>query len=167
MSPETIARLQVAMQRYREAFDQTQVHLRAAGGPQTPQWVFALDKLTLGEVREYGILLAEAEEKRRTARTALHAIVELLALHGDGISGQDPTTWIATESAGTSDEHAWHDALDRFISVVNYAREAGVIYVNGDFRPSDDAGSDSTDEWSVPDFAAMGMANAAQERIEE
>lgn len=163
MTPDTLARLQRAMERYRETFDETQTHLRAAAAPGTPQWVFALDKLTLGEVKEYGILLAEAEKKRRSARTALHAVIELMALHGDGLRGDDPSAWIAGESADGVDERAWHDRLDRFISVVNYARDAGVIYINGDFRPSTETGSDSTDEFSVPDFASLGQPNAIQE----
>lgn len=162
MNPDTLQRLERAMARYREAFDETQTHLRAAAGPQVPQWVFQLDQLTLGEVRELGLLLSEAEGRRRTARTALHAVVELLALHGEGLRGHDPAAWIATESADSTDESAWHDGLDRFISVVNYARDAGVIYVNGDFRPSTEPGSDSTDEYAVPDFAALGAPNALQ-----
>lgn len=167
MSPATIERLHAAMARYREAFENTQAHLRATSVQGAPQWVFALDGLPLNEVREYGIRLAEAEEKRRTARAALHALVELLALHGETLPGDDPTSWIAAGAAEAVDNHAWHDSLDRFISVMNHARDAGVMYVNGDFRPSDDPGSDTTDDWPIPDFASLGLPNANQSRAEE
>ena len=93
--------------------------------------------------------------------------VELLALHGETLPGDDPTSWIAAGAAEAVDNHAWHDSLDRFISVMNHARDAGVMYVNGDFRPSDDPGSDTTDDWPVPDFASLGLPNANQSRAEE
>lgn len=153
-NPDVLERIHQAMTRYRETFEETQEHLRAAAGPQTPQWVFALDELTLGEVKEISLLLAGAEKRRRTARTALHAQLELLALRGGTRAGDDTASWIAGDSAGTPDDNTWQDGLDRFISVVNYARKAGVIYINGDFRPSDSPGSDTTDEWAVPDFGA-------------
>ncbi|MCO4747686.1 MAG: hypothetical protein KC912_23015 [Proteobacteria bacterium] len=140
------------MARYREAYEESQSHLRAVAGQGVPQWVFALDEMTLGEVRDIGLLLAGAEERRRAARTALHAVLELAALGGDTASGHSTADWIAGESARTDNDHAWQDGLDRFISVVNYARKAGVIYINGDFRPSDSPGSDTTDGWIVPDF---------------
>ena len=152
------ARLQRAMDRYREAVADVQARLKVAETGNIPRWVFALDQLTLGEVKEMSVLLGQAEERRRAARAALHATIELMALQGSTTpSSPDMGAWIASTSAETTDDDAWLRSLDRFIGVMQYAKSNRVMFVNGDFRPVDHDDVDTTDEWDPPNLERLLM----------
>ena len=118
---------------YREAFREVQNHLRDADMGRIPAWCFAIDRMDLDDVEKLSTELAVAEQNRRRRRVALHALAELIALTGDtntrpGLSA-DPEALVSSLEGDADAE------LDRFITVINYAKSGGVIYVNGTFEP--------------------------------
>ena len=122
-SREALARLSEAMRSYREAFAQVQHILQTSDLGQIPSWVFAIDRLELDQVQGLSSELLVAETRRRSARTALRSLAELMALEGDPTARPD-----------TGDQSDL-PKLDRFITVINAARSGGCIYVNGTFEP--------------------------------
>lgn len=139
-SREAMARFTEAMRTYREAFAHVQQILSTSDLGPVPSWVFAIDRLPLDQVQAMSEELLVAESRRRRARTALHGLVELMALEdGDVPSKPD-----------TGDE-ANLPKLDRFITVINSARGGGCIYVNGQFEPiGRDPLPDPNDTFDVP-----------------
>jgi hypothetical protein len=126
-SKESIDRLSVAAESYRSAFQEVQRALAGAPPGSVPSWVFAVDRLVGDELRTLPENIRRTELKRRQARAALCALIELVALEDDGTHGP----------AGSPDgaEQADLAKLDRFITVTNGAREQGCFYVNGMFEP--------------------------------
>ncbi len=120
-----------AAEAYRRAFREVQDQLRAADMGRIPSWCFAVDRMDIEEVRKLSEDLGTAEEERRRRRVALHAIAELMALTGD----QEPSLGAAAEAIVSSLDGDPDAELDRFITVVNYAKAGGVIYLNGTFEP--------------------------------
>lgn len=126
-SRESIERFALAAEAYRTAFQEAQRALAEADPGTVPSWVFAVDRLPVEDLRTLAEPVRRAELKRRQARAALHALVELVALEDDGTHGP----------AGPPDgaDQADLSKLDRFITVANGARKHGCAYVNGMFEP--------------------------------
>lgn len=124
-------RLAEASKAYRRAFREVQDQLRATELGRIPAWCFAVDRMEIEELEKLSPELAAAEQDRRRRRVALHALTELIALTGD----HEPTLGSAAEAMMSSLEGDPDAELDRFITVVNYAKNGGVIYVNGTFEP--------------------------------
>jgi hypothetical protein len=136
---ESLARFGEAMSAYREAFSQVQRILQTTDLGQIPNWVFAIDRLPLDEIQGMSEELLVAESRRRRARTALHGLVELMALENEADAKPD-----------TGDQ-ADLPKLDRFITVINAARGGGCIYVNGTFEPiGRDPLPDPNDTFDLP-----------------
>lgn len=141
---EAVQRLAETAERYRQAFARVQDLLATLDLGRVPSWVFAIDRLNLDELRASHPELAEAEELRRAWRTALHALVEHIALDDEGEDVSDdyedeaPSTeevdrLVSGLDGGVDADH--QRKLDRFISVVNFAKAGGCIYVDGGFQP--------------------------------
>ena len=134
-SREWLRRFAEAAEAYRKAFREVQKQLRDTDMGRIPAWCFAVDRMELAELERLAPALATAERERRQWRVALHALSEYIALHGDA----DPA--LPSIDGGNEEElieslRGDGDAeLDRFITVINYARSGGVIYVNGTFEP--------------------------------
>jgi hypothetical protein len=126
LSKESVARMSQAAEHYRTAFDAVQALLR--GQESGPRFVFAVDQLGAAEVDTLPDGLREAERHRRRTRAALHALVELVSLEDDGLTGPS--------GAPDPADHADLSKLDRFITVTNGARLHGCSYVNGTFEPT-------------------------------
>lgn len=121
-------------ERYRVAFVRVQHRLSHTKELPVDPWVFNLDRLVLEDIHAVDAELALLEEHRRQVRAALHALVELLALDGDGTGLDDEdarSTFERLDGAGEDRRQ-----LDRFMTVVNAARDAGCIYVNHTFQPA-------------------------------
>ncbi len=134
---DAIRRLSDLTARYREAFEDVQACLARAKMGRIPAWVFAVEKLTIEDVASLSEELAAAESKRRSLRIALHALVELIALEDlDMNATSDPNAEVdelITSMSGQENDSARQ--LDRFISVINYAKNGGCIYLDGTFEP--------------------------------
>jgi hypothetical protein len=134
---DAIRRLSDLTSRYREAFEQVQDCLANAEMGRIPAWVFAVERLKIEDVAELSEDLAAAESKRRSLRVALHALVEFIALEDldmEAPRGRDSEVdELITAMDDQEDESA--RKLDRFISVINYAKNGGCIYLNGTFEP--------------------------------
>ncbi len=126
-SRESVERFALAAEVYRVAFAEAQRALAEADPGTVPSWVFSVDRLTVEDLRTLPEPIRKAELRRRQARAALHALVELVALEDDGTHGP----------AGPPDgaDQADLSKLDRFITVANGARKHGCAYVNGMFEP--------------------------------
>lgn len=138
MSTEWTRRFTEAADAYREAFAAVQEHLRSADMGRIPAWCFAVDRMAIEEVEQLSPELGAAELERRRRRVALHALAELIALtesSDHAVPSPDPPP-----SMPPGDIEADAD-LDRFITVVNYAKAGGVIYLNGTFEPVRSRGS--------------------------
>jgi hypothetical protein len=135
---------------YRAAFEEVQALLERADLGPIPGWVFALDRLAIDELSGMGEALHEAELRRRQWKVALHAMAELVALEG----GEAPEV----PRAGAPADDANLPRLDRFISVVNYARAGGCMYVNGRFQPVGRRAPepDDKDTFDFPDRKTTG-----------
>lgn len=125
---DALARFAEVAERYERAFAEVQELLRRADHGQLPSWVFAIDGVRLEALAAVSPELAEAERDRRAWRTALHALAEHIALGGDA-------TGVSEDGAPDARDDAHLQKLDRFISVVNAAKEGGCIYVDGRFQP--------------------------------
>lgn len=132
-SKEWVARLAEAAEAYRTSFHAVQQHLRQADMGRIPAWCFAVDRMELEELDKLSPALARAELERRRRRTALHALAELIALSGDEPSA--PPEPVVAEPVTRPSEGAADAELDRFITVVNFAKAGGATYVNGTFEP--------------------------------
>ncbi len=128
---------------YRRAFDRVQSLLNASDLGTIPPYVFAIDRFDIAQLGEIDASLAKAERRRRQWRAALHAIAELQALEASAdrnpvvstvantLDPDDPADTSTLSEAKQSDM----PDLDRFISVVQYARTVGCSYVDGGFQP--------------------------------
>ena len=145
LPPDATARLTEIATAYRAAFDDVQARLGTLEVGKIPRWVFGIDPFDIIELAALDRDLARAEQRRRQWRAALHAMAELAALQGEsGVlpSGAentlDPDALEDDGELATLAEAADPDglpALDRFISVVQYARSSGCMYVDGGFAP--------------------------------
>ena len=139
----TQAELERIAREYRHAFDEVQSLLAACDLGTIPPYVFAIDRFDIAQLGTLDVRLAKAERRRRQWRAALHAIAELQALEAsedtnpvvssvldtmDPDQEPDATTLTGTKQSDMPD-------LDRFISVVQYARTVGCSYVDGGFQP--------------------------------
>lgn len=126
---------QATARAYRSAFNEVQELLEETDLGRVPSWVFAIDRLSLDEVGTLSPEIVDAERRRRQWRVALHALVELIALHAaDGQpmgAAPDETALAGVEAMGSS--HL--SSLDRFITVVSFAKAGGCVFVNGSFQP--------------------------------
>lgn len=142
MSPSVAAQLAEIAREYRKAFDDVQEVLQRTDTGKVPGWVFAIDRFDVKDLAEMSKELARVEQRRRQWRSALHAMSELMALHEDEIpvpapsasDTYDPETSLEEMVSNPPDPSSL-PALDRFISVVQYARTVGVMYVDGTFQP--------------------------------
>jgi hypothetical protein len=111
--------------------------------------------MTLEDIHHKSPKLAEAEQWRRSCKVALHSLAQHMSLEpepgeegpeGEFIaattSGEEVDILMSSLSPETADSEAKNVVdpvsqrkLDAFISVVNYARGGGCIYVNGGFEP--------------------------------
>lgn len=121
---------------YRAAFRAVQRQLRATDMGRIPAWCFAIDRMEIAEIAALDPNLAAAERERRQWRVALHSLAEYIALQADAASLDQQGSATGSEQALLDSIGGDGDAeLDRFITVLNYARTGGVIYVNGSFEP--------------------------------
>ncbi|MEZ4322628.1 MAG: hypothetical protein R3F61_34495 [Myxococcota bacterium] len=126
---------------YRKAFDTVQRLLATLDLGTVPPYVFAIDKFDVKDLGALSPQLARVEQRRRQWRAALHAMAELTALQdGKPTAGADVLATFDpdAESGDLSQMAASADGmegLDRFISVVQYARTVGCMYVDGGFQP--------------------------------
>jgi len=135
-SRDAVERLADLSARYRSAFVEVQDCLARAEMGRIPAWVFAVERLPIEDVAALSEELAAAESRRRSLRVALHALIELIALEDDEgrpADGSD-VDHLVTAMSDAEDDGA-QKQLDRFISVINYAKSGGCIYVNGTFEP--------------------------------
>jgi hypothetical protein len=113
--------------------------------------VFGLEGVDLETLNGVSPRLAQAEAYRRASRAALHAVSELLALEDpcaalsaqpsfvapEGRSGESKDRWVRSLTTAARADTRWQGALDRFISVVNYADANGCLYLNATFVPTE------------------------------
>lgn len=142
---DATARLSEIAAAYRTAFDDVQARLGMLKTGKIPRWVFGIDQFDIIELAAMDRDLARAEQRRRQWRAALHAMAELAALQGEEVPlvgtseiTLDPDAFDEDGDLTSITESADPDglpALDRFISVVQYARSAGCMYVDGGFAP--------------------------------
>ncbi len=133
--------LAAVMGRYQAAFDKVEelVKVHAARLEGLPPYVFAIDRLDDEQLALLPNELRQAEKYRRQERVALHCLVELIAL--EQMPGVDWTPPIPLQDPNTKPEELiQHEPefsdgteLDRFISIMDFARRHGVIYLNGTF----------------------------------
>lgn len=143
ISPQHLTRIEATAASYREAFDHVKSLLAQRTDGALPEFVFALDLLDVVAIAAQDASLARAEQQRRQWRAALHAMCELAALDSQepdqpsATDTLDPDAFDALlgEEAAPPPETAALPGLDRFISVVQYARTAGCMYVDGGFVP--------------------------------
>ena len=135
-SREWLQRFADASERYRAAFIEVQRQLREAELGRIPVWCFAIDRMAIEDVRNLSPALYDAEDERRRWRVALHALAELIALNSvespvvpEAQPAETPEAMLESMGDGADAE------LDQFITVINYAKNGGVIYVNGTFEP--------------------------------
>jgi hypothetical protein len=138
-----------AAKRYRRAYEVVEEAISAENNPDLPAWVFSLDGFNGDALRSLSPRVAIAEEQRRAARVALHAIAELIALEDPGSTlktqpemateevgdAEKARQWMSSLTASAGDDLYWLRVLDRFISVCHYADDGNCIYVNGAFEP--------------------------------
>jgi hypothetical protein len=144
LSPKHVGQIEQAAASYREAFDEVRALIDQLAVRGLPEHVFALDRMDVEEIGQISKPIARAEQRRRQWRAALHAMCELAALDSAAAPHEpraqdtlDPDTLQglgAPEAAPPVDPSAL-SGLDRFISVVQYARTAGCMYVDGRFEP--------------------------------
>lgn len=158
-APTQLQSLQERLDAYREAFEEVQRLAEQATSGAIPKWVFTLSRFPLTDLEELDPDLAEAEAYRRACRVALHSMVEFLALQdtGDEAYLQAVASKVAAPELDKL-EAADQQHLDRFISIMNYAKTERVIYVNGAFQPTlcpedDDIDDDFTEVSLFQDFS--------------
>ena len=148
MSREMLERLARAAKGYQEAFERVERLLAQSSNTTLPRWVFNLAPMNLDALRSASPEVARAEQSRRAARAALHAVAELLTLENpsnalaeDAVLGDRAHATAAemSEFVGSlpteEKDPAWLQRLDRFVSVVNAADLQGAQYINGTFEP--------------------------------
>jgi hypothetical protein len=137
-------RFPAAARTYREAHERVESALEAEQNPHLPTWVYNLENFEIDALTELAPRVAVLEKKRRYARSALHAVSELIALDDpDAPLGDIPADVgqggandaIEQLSAKATKDLRWLRVLDRFIGVVGRADSGGAQYVNGGFQP--------------------------------
>ncbi len=142
-SREVQKRLAEVMERYHKSFELVERLVKSAGDlGGLPNFVFAVDRLNEEQLRLLPKELAAAERQRRQERVALHCLVELLALEQlPGVDWtpptplQDPSNEAVDLITQPPEDGKTQQDLDRFISIMDFARRHGVIYLNGTFKP--------------------------------
>lgn len=142
-----VERLSRACRTYRDAFELVERTLIEQGNADLPTWVFNLEAFELEAIHQASPAVASAEKKRRAARTALHAVAEMIALDDptasmgvmpSDVTPESPTDvnqWVETLSSKANEDLRWLRVLDRFIGIVGRADTGGALYVNGSFEP--------------------------------
>ncbi len=134
--------------RYDEAFAEVERLLsQQADLDERQPWVHSLAQQPLVLLEHKHPELAQAERRRRAWRVALHAAAELLAWHSSGKSGLPEGLSLAGILELTPDDESVRCALDRFVTTLDYAKEGGCHYVDGQFLPGG-----STDWGAWEDF---------------
>ena len=144
ISRELMERFQNACATYRAAHERVEKALEAEQSPNLPTWVYNLETFDHAALNEISPMIAALERQRRFARSALHAVSELIALDDPdaplsgmpaelGQGGANET--IEQLSAKATKDLRWLRVLDRFIGVVGRADQGGAHYVNGGFQP--------------------------------
>ena len=137
-SRDAMQRLTALTDQYRAAFGDVQDLLARSELGRIPSWVFAIDRLKIEEINALSPELAAAENRRRTLKIAMHALLEYIALEDDApIDRDDPSTEEVANLVSSLEDRELDNArqLDRFITVVNYAKSGGCIFINGTFEP--------------------------------
>lgn len=154
---------------YRERYEAVERALEAEAAiqPELPGWVNRLDEIDLQRLWELSPEVANAERQRRTARAAMYAAVELLALDDpeaplSDFSDDDPTLTnvridgksrtVDALSAKATGDTRWLRVLDRFIGVVQRADRDGCMFVNGTFEPVNQHELDDQEFTNVADL---------------
>jgi len=132
-----------ATRNYRLAFQRVHDRLQETNTGRVPPWCFALDRMNIEDVANLDPVLARLEHDRRRWRAALHSLAEYIALKDEVEFAPSPREPAETE--GTLDPGKLTRELDRFITVLNRAKNGGVIYVNGTFEPVNLAKPDRTE----------------------
>lgn len=138
-SPRHAEQVERIATRYREAFEHVTARLQQRTDGALPEFVFSLDQMDVAQIATIDAEIARAERLRRQWRAALHAMCELAALDtGDPeqpsvVDTLDPEHFDLDAPAPTSP--ASPPGLDRLISVLQYARSTGCMYVDGGFEP--------------------------------
>jgi hypothetical protein len=144
ISRELMERFQAAAKTYRDAHERVERALENEQSPNLPTWVYNLETFEHATLQEISPRIASLERQRRFARSALHAVSELIALDDPdapltgmpaelGQGGANET--IEQLSAKATKDLRWLRVLDRFIGVVGRADSGGAHYVNGGFQP--------------------------------
>ena len=144
ISRELMERFQSAAKTYRDAHERVEKALEVEQSPHLPTWVYNLETFDYTTLHEIAPKVAALERQRRFARSALHAVSELIALDDPdapltgmasdlGRGGANET--IEQLSAMATKDLRWLRVIDRFIGVVGRADSGGAHYVNGGFQP--------------------------------
>ena len=126
---------------YREAFVAVQDQLQNTEMGRVPSWVFAVARLSLEDIEKIEPALADAERHRRACRVALHAMSELIALDDTNdmpppaVEVESLINSLSPDEGGNELDVPAQRRLDGFISMMNYARTANVMYIDGTFDP--------------------------------
>lgn len=138
-----MTKFEEATRNYRLAFQRVHDRLQETNTGRVPPWCFALDRMNIEDVANLDPVLARLEHDRRRWRAALHSLAEYIALKDEVEFVPGPREPAETE--GTLDPGRLTRELDRFITVLNRAKNGGVIYVNGTFEPVNLAKPDRTE----------------------
>lgn len=143
ITPLWLAKLEEATLQYSLAFQRVHDQLGKTNTGRVPPWCFALDRMNIEDVAVLDPILARLEHDRRRWRAALHSLTEYIALRDTDDSLPMPQPEDGPDvnpDAGTLTQE-----LDRFITVLNRAKNGGVIYVNGTFEPVNMANTPTTE----------------------
>ena len=131
-----VERFQEVARRYDEAFAEVERHLATYRGEDGAiPWVNSLAYVPLVTLEQRDPPLAAAEASRRAWRVALHTCAELLAWHLGGRSGLPEDLDFADLFQKTPAEEDVRRVLDRFVTTLDYAKDGGCHYVDGQFLP--------------------------------
>lgn len=161
ISRELMERFHSAAKTYREAHERVERALEVEQSPNLPTWVYNLETFDHPTLQEISPRVAALERQRRFARSALHAVSELIALDDPDA----PLTGVASDlgqgganetieqlSAKATKDLRWLRVIDRFIGVVGRADSGGAHYVNGGFQPLDTHELDDVEITQVSDL---------------
>lgn len=142
ITPNWLAKLEEATHQYSLAFQRVHDQLGQTNTGRVPPWCFALDRMNIEDVAVLDPILARLEHDRRRWRVALHSLTEYIALRD--IDDSVPMPKPQGNPDDNLDAGTLTQDLDRFITVLNRAKNGGVIYVNGTFEPVNMANSPTT-----------------------